>query len=613
MAAAAAVQAELQASVQTLFDQLCRQAVFVARRADDSTATPPLPPLPSAGMAVLQTPRLQQLLRTGGGAGSAALAAASSARSVRPVSAGAADFTCRTLIALVHEYRKAFQQQSQHSEQLQSSSAAAAAAPAVDVDVPATLAAWSELLATQLRCTLPTTVQQTESPAAGLLRGVRVDACAGYVNFTLTDDSRQRMLAASRTGSPHAPGSTAAAVSSSSALSARLPPSTSRIGVDGGGASSSLGVGYTMHALGSFRSVFVEKHGTPRQGAFVSAARAVFTLRSDLPPSSLDGLREYSHVWLLFVFHQNSQLQDSAADGPALFEAAKVAPPRLKGKRVGLFATRAPHRPNPIGLSLAKVERVEGRQIHLSAVDLVDHTPIIDIKPVHPADAPAHAHREGTTDGAASASAAAAALSSASAAPLSSVPAFHVPSWLHTVDPSPLRVAWTAAAEAELDAACAAGLDFYSASDLPVLRRLVECVLSADPRSVHSTHAHSRGVFGVALDRIDVHFVLVAQPTAAVAGSSAEAEQTVEDQEAAVCAASVDPLKDSSTALTALVFAVRHFAVGAPRPRMRTREWLAAVLPHAEAATREWSAKQQQPPQPQLHFLSVPPLGTGVV
>jgi len=62
----------------------------------------------------------------------------------------------------------------------------------------------------------------------------------------------------------------------------------------------------------------------------------------------------------------------------------KIKPPKLGGKKVGIFASRAPHRPNPIGLSIAKVEKVEGNALYVSGVDLVDGTPILDIKPYIP-------------------------------------------------------------------------------------------------------------------------------------------------------------------------------------------------------------------------------------
>ena len=92
---------------------------------------------------------------------------------------------------------------------------------------------------------------------------------------------------------------------------------------------------------------------------------------------ALENLSEFSHVWLIFVFHQ------SCPDGGE-FTKAKVAPPRLGGAKVGLFSTRSPHRPNLIGLTLAKLDRVEGTRVHVSGIDLIQGTPILDIKPYIP-------------------------------------------------------------------------------------------------------------------------------------------------------------------------------------------------------------------------------------
>lgn len=63
---------------------------------------------------------------------------------------------------------------------------------------------------------------------------------------------------------------------------------------------------------------------------------------------------------------------------------AKIKPPRLDGEKVGVFASRSPHRPNPIGLTLAKLDKVDGNVIYLSGIDIIDGTPIVDIKPYIP-------------------------------------------------------------------------------------------------------------------------------------------------------------------------------------------------------------------------------------
>ena len=88
---------------------------------------------------------------------------------------------------------------------------------------------------------------------------------------------------------------------------------------------------------------------------------------------ALTGLQEFSHRWLLYQFHNNSHWKPM------------VLPPRgtesRLEKKVGVLASRSPYRPNPIGLSCVRLEKVEGRQLWVSAFDLLDATPIIDIKP----------------------------------------------------------------------------------------------------------------------------------------------------------------------------------------------------------------------------------------
>jgi len=138
-------------------------------------------------------------------------------------------------------------------------------------------------------------------------------------------------------------------------------------------------------------SWFKDKNGTPRQPSLCRESQAVIDLSGEMTRNfpkinnvghSLENLDEFSHVWLLFVFHKSLNNGDGGGEG---FSKAKVAPPRLNGKRVGVFATRSPHRPNLIGLTLAKLEAVRGHQVHVSGIDLILDTPILDIKPYIPA------------------------------------------------------------------------------------------------------------------------------------------------------------------------------------------------------------------------------------
>ena len=127
-----------------------------------------------------------------------------------------------------------------------------------------------------------------------------------------------------------------------------------------------------MKVIGTLESCFRRKFGTPRQGHLVPTSTAKLKIKAEfLPEHSLKGLEEFSHVWLLFHFHLNTN---------KTFRC-KIHPPRLRGKTIGVFASRSPHRPSPIGLTLARLERIEGDTLYLSNVDLIDGAPILDVKP----------------------------------------------------------------------------------------------------------------------------------------------------------------------------------------------------------------------------------------
>ena len=137
---------------------------------------------------------------------------------------------------------------------------------------------------------------------------------------------------------------------------------------------------FTFPAIGIIHSCFKEKFGIPRQPGLAPLAQAQLELLApynDL--AAMAGLEGCTHIWLQFVFHANSR------------ETWKptVKPPRLGGnKSLGVFATRSPIRPAPIGLSVVKLEKIElcnGKLLlHLSGVDLLDGTPVLDIKPYVP-------------------------------------------------------------------------------------------------------------------------------------------------------------------------------------------------------------------------------------
>ncbi|KAK7265312.1 hypothetical protein RJT34_32930 [Clitoria ternatea] len=142
---------------------------------------------------------------------------------------------------------------------------------------------------------------------------------------------------------------------------------------------------FPMTPIGVVRSCFSTRNGTPRQPLLVPLARASLVFNTTrVPPPSLEGLTDYSHCWILYVFHLNTDLDKLWKHPSHSGFKAKVRVPRLKGGRMGVFATRSPHRPCPIGLTVAKVEAVQGNMILLSGVDLVDGTPVLDVKPYLP-------------------------------------------------------------------------------------------------------------------------------------------------------------------------------------------------------------------------------------
>lgn len=130
---------------------------------------------------------------------------------------------------------------------------------------------------------------------------------------------------------------------------------------------------YSFDPIGVVHSCFAEKFAIPRQPQLAPAARGVVELFPPYDvPEAIEGLAGVSHLWLLFVFH-------AATSGP---RHLRVRPPRLGGnQRIGVFASRATHRPNPIGQSVVKLDSVEPGRLHISGIDLLDGTPVLDIKP----------------------------------------------------------------------------------------------------------------------------------------------------------------------------------------------------------------------------------------
>ncbi len=136
-----------------------------------------------------------------------------------------------------------------------------------------------------------------------------------------------------------------------------------------------------MKVIGHIRTDFPSKFGIPRQSGLIDGLKGKIILEPEYRnPQVYKGIEEFSHIWLLWEFSEAKKEHWSAT----------VKPPRLGGKtRMGVFATRAPFRPNNIGLSCVKLDRVEmdekdGSVLWVAGVDLLDGTPIYDIKPYIP-------------------------------------------------------------------------------------------------------------------------------------------------------------------------------------------------------------------------------------
>jgi len=196
---------------------------------------------------------------------------------------------------------------------------------------------------------------------------------------------------------------------------------------------------FSFNPIGWLRSPYIDKFGTPRQGRVAPSSEAHIEFVPGAPVEAwLEGLEGFSHAWLITVFHQHL-----AEEVPA-----KVHPPRLAGKSVGVLASRSPHRPNPIGLTLVEVKAIKERKLFVGGVDLIDGTPILDIKPFIPeSDSPPQAHA----------------------------------GWVEEHPWPPLSIEWSESAKKGLDRV-------YQLHAPPIeleqFQRVVNETLSADPRAV---------------------------------------------------------------------------------------------------------------------------------
>lgn len=134
---------------------------------------------------------------------------------------------------------------------------------------------------------------------------------------------------------------------------------------------------FCFRPIGVVRSPYTERFGTPRQPPITVQVKgdAMLPARVELLPelaAALAGLADFDRIWCMFVFHLNH------GHGP------RVRSPRDRSATRGLFATRSPHRPNQIGLSCLRLTGVEGNVLHVLGCDILDHSPVLDIKPYVP-------------------------------------------------------------------------------------------------------------------------------------------------------------------------------------------------------------------------------------
>lgn len=227
-----------------------------------------------------------------------------------------------------------------------------------------------------------------------------------------------------------------------------------------------------FNVIGTIDSPYKEKFAIPRQPGIVTAAQGQLRLIGSANNAELvRGLEQFSHIWLLFIFH-GTQAQGWKP---------LVRPPRLGGnKKLGVLATRSTFRPNPIGMSVVKLDRIEqrltGQQgsqviLHISELDLLDGTPIVDIKPYVPyADIVEHAHG----------------------------------GYAQEQPSSNIDVVFSSAARLTL----ADNIGHY-----PTLQRLIEQVLSQDPRPAYKKNSADDKIYGMTLYDFNINWQMTAIAT----------------------------------------------------------------------------------------------------
>lgn len=217
---------------------------------------------------------------------------------------------------------------------------------------------------------------------------------------------------------------------------------------------------YEFREIGEISTPFKQKFGIPRQSQSLSTAKGIIRFSSDInPANACRGLDAFSHLWISFIFHKN--IQAGWTD--------TVRPPRLGGnEKVGVFASRSTFRPNPIGLSVVKnLGLNDNNELVVEGVDLLDNTPIIDIKPyIKYADRIEHA----------------------------------VSGFADQAPNQSMRIEYSATAAKQLACIALEHNDFQS---------LLENVLQQDPRPAYKKEASDSKTYSVLLHKYDVSWQVI--------------------------------------------------------------------------------------------------------
>ncbi len=229
---------------------------------------------------------------------------------------------------------------------------------------------------------------------------------------------------------------------------------------------------FTMESIGTLECCFPEKFSVPRQGNLIDLTRGKIIINKNIDMSSFDGIENFTYIWVVYIFHLHQG-----------FNGSKIHPPKYEnGKKLGVFATRTPHRINSIGLTLCKFDRIENNEIFISCIDMVSGTPIIDIKPYH--------HLESVDVFA---------------------PGMKYPDWIKNADKG-IKAKVTILPEAEKnldDILSTKKLIFYSKKE--ELLPLIKGVLEIDPHSKYTKKKQGTLLYAFHLDKLNVIYEYNAQ------------------------------------------------------------------------------------------------------